>query len=94
MTTSTSHSGSSLSRASFSGVRPIFRVSGVVVSPRRRTWRWRCAVGGPRGTRGCPEGEAATQDFLLEVRVRFEEMPLVWHHQNTSRCEICHRLSI
>lgn len=40
--------------------------------------------GGRKRRSGCG-GDEETSDFPLEAAVRFEEIPLVWHHRNTSR---------
>ena len=44
-------------------------------------WDWTCRKANGDGGEGCRE----ISSYDLGLSVKFEEIPLVWHHQNTSR---------
>ena len=56
----------------------VLRVAGIKVSPINSLWTWTCVERGP-------EACVSVQNYEISATVRFEEVPLVWHHENTSR---------
>lgn len=67
-------------RASVISEQPIFRLSGVSVTSVYHRWQFACTSRPGQ----CPE----VQNFELVSTVLQEELPLVWHHQNTSRLRV------
>jgi hypothetical protein len=64
------------SRALGLGVGSVIRMNGVRVTPSWQAWRWACSNGND-----CSQ----TKLFQLQISVAFAEIPLLWHHQNTTR---------
>lgn len=68
----------------FSNSSSIYRINGVKVNYLAETWSWIC----PK--RPC----GSTRKFQLQSSVQFIEVPVVWHHQNTSKFWILQRLDL
>lgn len=61
---------------------PIYRVNGIRIMLGHERWDWTCRkTSGEGGDRSCRE----IANYDIGLSVKFEEIPLVWHHQNTSR---------
>jgi hypothetical protein len=64
-----------------SNATPIFRVNGVRVTREYERWTWQCRKNSGTAVAACKD----VVNYDLSHTVAFEEIPLVWHHQNTSR---------
>jgi len=58
----------------------ISTVNGVRVRPQYEEWSWTCKMS-IRGKKSCQK----IQRFQLRTEVEFVEIPVIWHHQNTTR---------
>ncbi len=69
------------SRALIAAERPVQRLNGVLLERQYERWEWRCQKGGlGEREQQCPD----IRRFELRATARFQEIPLIWHHQNTT----------
>eukprot|EP00090_Calanus_glacialis_P017441 TRINITY_DN27160_c0_g1_i1.p1 TRINITY_DN27160_c0_g1~~TRINITY_DN27160_c0_g1_i1.p1 ORF type:complete len:534 (+),score=142.64 TRINITY_DN27160_c0_g1_i1:3-1604(+) len=55
-------------------------LNGIRVSPQYQEWFWTCKMS-TRGQKNCQK----IQKFQIRTEVEFLEIPVVWHHENTTR---------